>query len=181
MATIATSGPEYADEKAPSWLAKVFALNPAGLNWGRGVLLFDLALVPFVVLTATGHMHYFWSALFALGWAAVADPGGSIGNRVWRLVVFGLIGAAVTALGFWIATTAWGWQVLAVAVVTLITGLIAVGAASSRARSSTSGSSSPSRWGAATPRVTSPSTPGDRWPPGRGRRCSTSRWRSPVG
>ena len=32
--------------KVTSWLSKVFALNPAGLNWPRAVLALDVMLVP---------------------------------------------------------------------------------------------------------------------------------------
>src|SRR5215468_8634921 len=40
-----------------------------------------------------------------------ADPGGSYGNRAWHVAVFGLIGAAVTALGSASAgTSGVGWR-----------------------------------------------------------------------
>jgi hypothetical protein len=53
----------------------------------------------------------------------VVDPGGSYGYRASWLAVFGLAGAAITALGFGIATSDWGWLVLAAFVVTLVAGL----------------------------------------------------------
>lgn len=40
------------------WLSKVFELNPAGLNWPRGVMILDVALVPLVVFWAIGHEEY---------------------------------------------------------------------------------------------------------------------------
>jgi len=35
--------------KGTSWLAEVFALNPAGINWPRAVVFLDVVLVPLVV------------------------------------------------------------------------------------------------------------------------------------
>jgi hypothetical protein len=115
--------------KPPSLLAQVFALNPQGLNWARGVMFVDVALVPLVVLLAVGKEQYLLSAVFGALFAGVADPGGSFRHRASHLAVFGLGGAAVTALGFAIATSGWGWLVLAAFVVTLAAGLtIAFGA-----------------------------------------------------
>jgi hypothetical protein len=104
-------------------LSKVFELNPEGLNWGRAVMFLDVALVPLVVLVAVGKEQYLLSAVFGVLFAGVADPGGSYGYRALRIAVFGLAGAAITALGFAIATSGWGWLVLAAFVVTLGAGL----------------------------------------------------------
>jgi hypothetical protein len=106
-----------------SWLSKVFKLNSAGIHWARGVMILDVLLVPLVVFWAIGHEVYLLSALFGVLWTASADPGGSYGSRAWRLAVFGLIGAGVTALGFGIGGDAWGWLVLAAFAVTLVAGL----------------------------------------------------------
>ena len=109
--------------KVASWLSKVFQLNPAGLNWPRGVLFLDVMLVPLVVFWAIGHEQYLLSALFGALLAVVADPGGGYGYRASRIAVFGLIGAGLTALGFGIGGDAWGWLVLAAFAVTLVAGL----------------------------------------------------------
>jgi hypothetical protein len=109
--------------KGTSRLSKVFELNPAGLNWPRGVLILTLMLVPLIVFLAIGHEEYRLSALFGVLLAAVADPGGSFGSRASRVAVFALIGAALTALGFGIGGGAWGWLVLAAFAVTLLAGL----------------------------------------------------------
>jgi Fusaric acid resistance protein-like len=109
--------------KVMSFLSKVFALNPQGLNWPRAVMFLDVALVPLVVLLAIGKEQYLLSALFGTLFAGMVDPGGSYGYRASRLAVFGLAGAAITALGFGIATSGWGWLVLAAFVVTLVAGL----------------------------------------------------------
>jgi Fusaric acid resistance protein-like len=106
-----------------SFLSKVFALNPQGLNWPRAVMFLDVALVPLVVLVAIGKEQYLLSALFGALFAGMADPGGSYGYRASRLAVFALAGAAITALGFGIATSGWGWLVLAAFVITLAAGL----------------------------------------------------------
>jgi hypothetical protein len=106
-----------------SFLSKVFELNPKGLHWGRGVMFLDVALVPLVVLSAIGKEQYLLSAVFGAALTVVGDPGGSFGTRARDLAVFGLAGAAVTALAFGIATSGWGWLVLAVFGVTLLAGL----------------------------------------------------------
>jgi hypothetical protein len=106
-----------------SFLSKVFELNPKGLHWGRGVMFLDVALVPLVVLSAIGKEQYLLSAVFGAALTVVGDPGGSFRNRARDLAVFGLAGAAITALGFGIAPAGWGWLVLAVFGVTLVAGL----------------------------------------------------------
>ena len=105
------------------WLAKVFALNPAGINWPRGVVFLDIALVPLVVLVATGNDQYLLTALFAVFFAWLADPGGGYGARVWHIAVYGLIGAGLTALAFGLGGSSWGWLALAAFAVTLLAGL----------------------------------------------------------
>ncbi|MGC2404463.1 MAG: hypothetical protein WA510_32030, partial [Acidobacteriaceae bacterium] len=95
-----------------SWLSKVFALNPEGLNWARGVMVLDVALVPLVVFWAIGHEVYLLSALFGALFSVLADPGGGYGYRASRTAGFALIGAGLTALGFGIGGDAWGWLVL---------------------------------------------------------------------
>ena len=109
--------------KVMSFLSKVFELNPQGLNWARGVMFLDVALVPLIVLPAIGEEQYLLSAVFGVLFAGVADPGGSYGYRASHIALFGLAGAAMTALGFGIATSDWGWLVLAAFVVTLVAGL----------------------------------------------------------
>ncbi|WP_329385295.1 FUSC family protein [Streptomyces sp. NBC_01716] len=108
-----------------SGLSKVFELNPAGLNWPRGVMFLDVALVPLIVFRAIGHEQYLLSALFGLLFAWLADPGGGYGYRAWHIAVFAVIGAGLTALGSGIGGDAWGWMVLAAFAVTLAAGLAA--------------------------------------------------------
>jgi uncharacterized membrane protein YccC len=106
-----------------SWLSKVFELNPAGLNWPRAVMFLDVALVPLVVFWAIGDEQYLLSAVFGALLAGVVDLGGSYRSRASRIAIFALLGAAVTALGFDIGRSDWGWLVLAAFAVTLVAGL----------------------------------------------------------
>jgi uncharacterized membrane protein YccC len=106
-----------------SGLGKVFELNPAGLNWARGVMFLDVALVPLVVFWAIGHEQYLVSAIFGALFAILADPGGTFGQRTLKSAIFGLAGAGVTALAFAIAGSSWGWLVLATFAVTLVASL----------------------------------------------------------
>jgi uncharacterized membrane protein YccC len=106
-----------------SRLAKLFEFNPAGINWPRGVMLLDVLLVPLVVFWAIGYEQYLLSAVFGALLAGVTDPGGSYRSRASRIAVFALTGAAVTALGFDIGRSGWGWLVLAAFAVTLAAGL----------------------------------------------------------
>ncbi|GAA4996116.1 hypothetical protein GCM10023205_81610 [Yinghuangia aomiensis] len=127
MAT--ASGPEV--HRAPkgrltAWWSKVLARNPAGLNWPRGVLVLDIALVPLLLFWAIGHEQYLLSAVFGLLFAVVADPGGSFPRRASHTALFGLIGAGLTALGFYVGAQSWGWLALVAFAVTLVAGLAAV-------------------------------------------------------
>lgn len=115
--------------KVTSYLGKVFKLNPAGLNWRRAAVVLNVLLVPLVVFVAIGHKVYLMSAVLGLLFTVMADPGGRYGRRALGIALFGLTGAAVTALGFGIGGDAWGWLVLAAFATTLVAGhAIAFGA-----------------------------------------------------
>jgi hypothetical protein len=101
----------------------VFGLNPAGLNWPRGVAILDLMLVPLVLFWSIGYEQYLTSAIFAVLLTRLTDPGGRYGQRLTRMTGFAAIGAGLTALGFGIGGDAWGWLVLAAFAVTLVGGL----------------------------------------------------------
>lgn len=126
MAT--ANGPEV--HRAPrgnltTWWSKIVQRNPAGLNWPRGVLVLDIALVPLIVIRAIGYEQYLLSALFGLLFAVLADPGGSYPRRASHAALFGLIGAGLTALGFYVGGQSWGWLAPAAFTVTLVAGLTA--------------------------------------------------------
>jgi hypothetical protein len=112
--------------KLVGWLAEVFQLNPAGLQWPRAVMFLDIALVPLVLFWAIGYEQYLLSALFGALWTWLADPGGSYGQRVSRMAIYAATGAGLTALGFGIGGDAWGWLVLAASAVTLVASLAVV-------------------------------------------------------
>lgn len=54
-------------------LSKVFELKPEGLNWARGVMFLDVALVPLVVLLAIGEERCPLSAVFGVLFAGAVD------------------------------------------------------------------------------------------------------------
>jgi fusaric acid resistance family protein len=109
-------------EKLTNWLSKVFAFNASGVNWPRGVMFVDIALVPIVVFAAIGHEQYLLTAVFGAFLLILIDPGGAIGQRVLRIAIFAIVGAGLTALAFSLGGSAWGWLVLASFLVTLIAG-----------------------------------------------------------
>lgn len=124
MASAAARGRQPAHHgKVMSWLSEVFAFNASGLNWPRGVIFLDIALVPLVLFWAIGHEQYLLSAIFAAFLTVVIDPGGPIATRTLRMCIFALAGAGVTGLGFGLGSVAWGWLVLASFLVTLVAGL----------------------------------------------------------
>ena len=105
-------------------LAKMFALNRAGLNVKRGAVVFGGMLVPFVVLTALDQQQYFLPAAFATLFAAMCDPGGEYRTRVQMMAGMAVAGALLTGLGFAVGARGWGLVVLAAFVVTLAAGLM---------------------------------------------------------
>lgn len=70
-----------------------------------------------------GLEKYWLSLVFAMLFVALSDPGGTYRRRFRSMIVVGLIGAALTALGFAIGGGRWGIVVLAAFLVTLAAGL----------------------------------------------------------
>ncbi|MFF0343383.1 FUSC family protein [Kribbella sp. NPDC004875] len=101
----------------------MFAVDNAGINWPRAVMVLDVMLVPLLVCWAVGYEQYLLSAVFGLLFAALCDVGGSYATRTFHTAVFALAGAALTALAFGIGADAWGWVALAAFAVTLLAGL----------------------------------------------------------
>ncbi len=106
-----------------SRLAKVFALNRKGLNLPRGLEIAAVLVALGALLVALDREAYVLTFVFAVLFAALSDPGGAFTYRAQRMVLFGVIGALLTALGFGIGGGAWGLVVLSAFVVTLLGGL----------------------------------------------------------
>ena len=104
-------------------IAKVFELNPKGVNLPRAVLVAGSLLVVLVVMTAIHQERYFLSVAFAILFAGLCDPGGDYLYRLRGMALVGLIGAMLTALGFGLGGEAWGFVVLATFLVTALGGL----------------------------------------------------------
>ncbi len=104
-------------------LAGVFAAKWEAFNLRRGAVL-AVILVPLIIVGVfPAEQKYFLSAIFGALFVALSDPGGDYLYRLPRMVIIGVLGALLTALGFGIGTDAWGWVVLAVFAVTLVAGL----------------------------------------------------------
>jgi len=76
-----------------------------------------------LVIVQLNQQKYLLTVIFAVLATALSDPGGGYWNRARGMGVFGLVGAALTALGFFVGAHAWGFVVLALFVVTLLSGL----------------------------------------------------------
>src|SRR5215831_16622041 len=88
-----------------------------------GVAVAGLVLITLVVTSALHQDRYFLSVAFGLLFVALSDPGGKYLPRLSRMAVVGLIGALLTAAGYALGGDAWGFVVLAVFVVTVVSGL----------------------------------------------------------
>lgn len=107
-----------------TWLAQVFALNTKGLYVPRGVAMTGLAVITLVVTTALHQDRYFLSVGFGLVFVTLTDPGGPYLSRLRRMAVVGAVGTLITALGWGIGGGAWGYVVLAVFALTVLSGLV---------------------------------------------------------
>lgn len=106
-------------------LAKVFELNRAGFNLQRGVGVTVVMLVPLIILALIHQPHYWLGVAFGALFVGLCDPGGHYAYRVTRMAAVAAPGALLTLLGCAIGGGAWGWVVLAIFMVTLLSGLTA--------------------------------------------------------
>ena len=106
-----------------SQLAKVFSVNRKGFSLLGGVAIAGILLVIWFAIAQLDQQKYVVSVIFAVLTTALSDPGGGYGKRAWGMGAFGLGGAAVTALAFFVGTHAWGFVVFALFMVTLLAGL----------------------------------------------------------
>ena len=80
--------------------AKAFALDRKGLNLPRGVEIAAVLVALGAILVALDRESYVLTFVFAVLFAALSDPGGTFTYRAQRMVLYGVIGALLTALGF---------------------------------------------------------------------------------
>ena len=106
-----------------SQLSRVFAADGEKLNVQGGVAVAAVLFLLWFVIEQTNQQKYFISIVFAVLLVAQSDPGGSMGRRMEGMSLFALLGALVTALGFYVGDKAWGFVVLAVFALTLLGGL----------------------------------------------------------
>jgi hypothetical protein len=99
-------------------------MNTKGVNVPRGVAVAGSLLITLVVTSSLHQQRYFLSVAFGLLFVELSDPGGEYLRRLGRMAVVGLIGTLVTALGFGIGGDAWGFVVLAVFAITVLSGLV---------------------------------------------------------
>ena len=104
-------------------LAKVFAVDRKGISVPGALATAAVLLVTLIVIDQLNQQKYFLSVVMAVLFVALSDPGGGYPDRALRMTVFALLGAALTALGFYVGGHAWGYMVLALFVVTLLSGL----------------------------------------------------------
>ncbi|MEV8034667.1 FUSC family protein [Streptomyces sp. NPDC086182] len=104
-------------------LARVFAVDRKGFSVPGAVGAAGVLLVTLIAIDQLNQQKYFLSVVMAVLFVALSDPGGGYPDRALRMTVFALFGAALTALGFYVGGHAWGYMVLALFVVTLLSGL----------------------------------------------------------
>jgi Fusaric acid resistance protein-like len=104
-------------------LAKIFHIERQGINVTRGLQIVVVMAISLAVMSAIGLEKYWLSLAFAMLFVALSDPGGSYRRRLRSMTAVGLIGGALTALGFAIGGGPWGLVVVAAVVITLAAGL----------------------------------------------------------
>ena len=106
-----------------SQLTKAFAVDRSKFSLSGGIAVGGVLLVIWFAIVQLDQQKYLVSVVFAVLTTALSDPGGAYWNRARAMGVFGLVGALVTALAFFVGTQASGFVVLALFVVTLLAGL----------------------------------------------------------
>ncbi|BCJ39983.1 hypothetical protein GCM10010168_28410 [Actinoplanes ianthinogenes] len=104
-------------------LARVFALNRAGLAVRRGLAAIVILAVLLAALHALDLQAYALSLVFGVLFVALSDPGGPYRARLREMTLVGVVGAPLTALGFAAGTWACGLVTLAAFLITGLAGL----------------------------------------------------------
>ncbi len=103
--------------------SKVFAVNRDGFSPTGGIAIGGVLLTIWLAISQLNEQKYLITVVFAVLMTTLSDPGGSFGRRARAMSVFGIAGALITALAFFIGTQGSGFVVLALFVVTLLAGL----------------------------------------------------------
>ncbi len=106
-----------------SQLTKVIAVDRSKFSLSGGIAVGGVLLVIWFAVVQLNQQKYLVSVVFAVLTTALSDPGGAYWNRARAMGVFGLVGALMTALAFFVGTQASGFVVLALFLVTLLAGL----------------------------------------------------------
>jgi len=102
---------------------KVFSINKQGFSPAGGAAVGVVLLVAWLAMVQLNQTKYLLTVIFAVLATALSDPGLGYWNRARGMGAFAVAGATVTALGFFVGGHAWGFVVLAVFLVTLLSGL----------------------------------------------------------
>ena len=106
-----------------SRIEKIFRTDGEKLNVKGGAAVAALLFVLWLLIVQTNEQKYLVTVVFAVLLVAQSDPGGSIAKRVAGMSAFAVLGALVTAFGFYVGDKAWGFVVITVFAVTLACGL----------------------------------------------------------
>ena len=103
--------------------ARVFAVDRKAFSVPGAVAVAAVLVVTLVAIDQLDQQEYFLSVVMAVMFTALGDPGGAYPDRALKMAAFALLGAVLTALGFYLGSHAWGYMVLALFAVTLLSGL----------------------------------------------------------
>ena len=106
-----------------SQLRKIFAVDRSKFSLTGGIAVGGLLLVIWFAVAQLNEQRYLITVVFAVLTTALSDPGGSYWHRARAMSAYGIVGALMTALAFFVGTQAAGFVVLALFVVTLLAGL----------------------------------------------------------
>ncbi len=106
-----------------SQLRKIFAVDRSKFSLAGGIAVGGLLVVIWFAVAELNEQRYLITVVFAVLTTALSDPGGSYWHRARAMSAYGIVGALMTALAFFVGTQAAGFVVLALFVVTLLAGL----------------------------------------------------------
>ena len=104
-------------------LSKVFAVDRTKFSPTGGIAIGGILLLIWLIVAHLHLQKYLVTIVFAVLTTALSDPGRGFARRVRAMGVYGLVGAGVTALAFFVGTQASGFVVASLFLVTLLAGL----------------------------------------------------------